>query len=130
MNSTIFHTTSLVLTGPSSIAVQGEALLCATACPRADRSCRLEEDKICGSVSMETGKRIAGAEHVGTLFLTRSFGIPLPDDLERAGTALFFKSHIPDKGNSWMYQFLKIFHFSSSSFHKLPSRKIKKGVSC
>lgn len=127
-----FYTTSLVLTGPSTISVQGEALLWATACPRADRSCQLEEDKhLWIRIHRDSQVNCWGwAWWSKTLFLTWSFGIRLPDDLERAGTAPFFKSHILVKDNSLMYQFLKIFQFSSFSFHKLPSRKTKKGVSC
>lgn len=84
---------------------------------------------ICGSVSTGTAEGTAGAEHSGSLFLTCSFCFPLPDDFERAGTAPCFKSHIPVKCNCLMYQFLKVFHLSSSSFHRFPARKTKKGGS-
>jgi len=80
------------------------------------------EASICGCVSLGrakgTAEGTAGAECSGSLFLTWSFGFPLPNDFERAGTAPFFKFHIPVKCNSLIYQFLKAFHLSSS-FHRI-----------
>lgn len=77
-----------------------------------------------------TAERNAAAKHSECLCLTRRFSsFPLPGDFERAGTVPFFKSHIPAKRSSLMNQFLKVFHFSSSSFHRLPPRKTKKGAS-
>lgn len=45
----------------------------------------------------------------------------------REGRHSSFKSHIPVKCNSLIHQFLKVFHFSSSSFYRLPPRNTKKG---
>lgn len=53
-------------------------------------------ERVCGSLSAGAAEGTAGVEHCGNLFLTWNTGFPLLYDFQWAGTAPFFKSHIPN----------------------------------